>query len=1597
MSKALAKETLKDVLDVLRDCTALAQDIQLKILQVLPPLLQNHADYLADELLATALQICFLLFASKPAVVANTAAATLQQLVVSVFGRAAQEDEVSSDEGFVTEVPVEDVSVAVRSAALDAFRLLNDICLLTEGHDPTFLSPASMPQNFGLEILESILSNYAVTISAHMELVHILRIRLMPFIIRVLSERVMFSTTVRSLRLLPVIFNDLLSVLPSECEMVLSLLNHMFDPDAAVLWKRVLCMEIFRGLHSDAPLVRSIYHRFDEQEGKRNIVQDHMSTLVRLASEKPSIIGLGQQSSVPASSGQTEDETDEMAALQADGVAGTFGVAMTLRASTAPGISVRLSTMRIPCLDQLDKTEPPPIPPAYLYTLALTCLNSLSEGLTRFLQPFTVMPDGGSKRKQKPVADGERVSTPTSHKADAQETDSQKPQIASSAGAARLPVNPLDLRDHALYNQIQTSAHMVETCWPALLASYSTFFHAALDSEYFHALVRSFQKFTQIAGVLRLSTPRDAFLTTLGKNAVPSGLVSMPSLGHESPAAEPREMRRDARAALDKGPLSGALNSATEKGKRSTELNRASLNTRNLLCLRALLHLGIALGPVLERAWSIVLETLQSADLIIHHVTTQRRQVRGGQNLGANDNEVLGDIGNEISAVRIAATRMLESSADLPEAGFLDITRNTCALMKYAREKPATLERNPPSPSASKSHTPKSSLSRSLVSAVPSPDPRATQFVIETLGKIVEVNSGRLLQRSPAESGWRVIIDALHGVISAPSRYFQLRTAASHLACKLVDLTASTTVAVDLADVIREEGLGALVELVATLHKSTSEDKASRSCEMDIHDQALETLKRALERYGDSLTAGWDAVFTVVSSVFRHIGDAKDAGFEEPTDTTLIAISPKLVRSSFASLHLICSDFLVSVPRSYMGVMLHTIYLFCRQQDEFNISLTSTALFGNVSDFLFHSSLSGPVDHHSSDVDGTRIRETDGDPESGSLKGLLLHLAGVTVDPRPEIRHNAVHTLFSILDSWSERLRTHDWAAFQHRIILELFTSNAKKYDQTAPVRGPASDQRIVGWNEAVVLILDRVSRLLMACLGNLLNEEPFLSFWSMFLDHLRGLLDRKDMKVSGAVFESLDRILSTAASDHRDAFGTYASSAWELWRDGNPARPDDTHPSSIDNQAALLAYIRCLSTLNSIVGSGLRLDQLCSMLAELRVCVIRSSPATYSEDIDRMTPVQSETMQFIQNVDAQRPGFAPELIRSLSTLSSLAYERGLEMDAKSGPTFVALSKASMDGLEALVGRCKALGDIYRSGSLVAALHALSNSILQKYYEAPEGKGIPTWKKATQVLVGMTRSFVPVMVETDFEDTDRVSTWADLIACVEAIVSSGSEDSSKSRDSAEDQDFDIEAFNSMYDLLVPALGSEMVHDGLRRRFAASIFEGSLIHEPHPDDLPPPGGDVLVNIKSEHIGRVKSLLPARRSRVSRALLDKLFDLVARHVGPDAWIRLAQSAAPYLILRTSLILKAYVLDQPLRGRMPLPASQKKELLHVLTKLVELESEPKAIPQAPGVVSDRRKHLYWVHDLVVRAQMVARADPSLHEALSRVMKAVSINLGA
>ena len=771
---------------------------------------------------------------------------------------------------------------------------------------------------------------------------------------RLLSERATFAATVRAIRLVPLFLGRLLFALLSECEMMLSLLNHVLDPDNAVLWKRALCLELFRGIHNDSALVRSLYSRFDEHQEKRNIVGDHLAILVRLASEKPAVIGLGQRST---SSSHSRDSSVEQATVQADSLIGSIGVTVTMTEPDAPGISARWSTLRIPCIEQLDKSEAPALPAAYIYSLALNCITSFSEGLAKFLLPFTLPTEAKGKRKSRVNEDDDQNNG--FGQDDRRGVNDTKPHLPrrQSTRSRKSPINPLDLKGHELYGQICTSSHMVEHCWPALLATYSTFFNATLDSDNYHTLVRSFQRFTQVAGLLDLSTPRDAFLTTLGKHSLPPTSPNALAIGTSKvfPSIESSESP----LFTDKEPdASLSLNLASGRQRQQTDSGYVSISTRNLLCLRALLNLGIALGPLLQKSWLIILETLQHADFMLFHSETTRRQtsshlkqIPGGAS-AIDDSSDTGEHALEVAAAKTAATRMFESTGDLPNPAFMDILRCLFSLVRniqiHLTEYLEVIDEDLPSPQLTPGkHYKLPGLPHVLNDGVSAT--RGNMFVLTRLAEIINCNISRLQRQDSRENGWNILTEMLINSLSIKGFSTEIRVEAAGNLNRLILAVATSqdNLLQDERDEIRKRGLIALLKGISSLYKEDrSGSKMAQSCDSEIHKLSLETLRSLLEHCGDSLGLGWDKVFAIIISVFAkpvsgdHFAHDCDDHGDEEDDNNYKPRSPKLLQSSFGSLQLICSDFLVSVPHSCLLTLLDTLYAFSCQEQDLNVSLT---------------------------------------------------------------------------------------------------------------------------------------------------------------------------------------------------------------------------------------------------------------------------------------------------------------------------------------------------------------------------------------------------------------------------------------------------------------------------------------------------------------------------------------------------------------------------------------------------------------------------------------------------------------------------------
>lgn len=156
----------------------------------------------------------------------------------------------------------------------------------------------------------------------------------------------------------------------------------------------------------------------------------------------------------------------------------------------------------------------------------------------------------------------------------------------------------------------------------------------------------------------------------------------------------------------------------------------------------------------------------------------------------------------------------------------------------------------------------------------------------------------------------------------------------------------------DLQRRIQTQVLAALAEQAEPAMRIQS------TTDVEIRRMALDTLFKILENSGHSFIAGWDRIFPVLRTACpSHLAQlpsspetprALDTIDEDdsPREGSFFfsaekpARTPILVRTSFPSLQLICTDFLAALTIDELRECIGTLADFGRQADDVNVALT---------------------------------------------------------------------------------------------------------------------------------------------------------------------------------------------------------------------------------------------------------------------------------------------------------------------------------------------------------------------------------------------------------------------------------------------------------------------------------------------------------------------------------------------------------------------------------------------------------------------------------------------------------------------------------
>ncbi|KAF9222197.1 hypothetical protein BS17DRAFT_195192 [Gyrodon lividus] len=1612
--KAVPQSAVPLIISTMSDAMSQGVDIQLRILQTLVSLITNFPS-VHGEMLGDALLLCFKLQDSRIAVVSSTAAATLRQLVMFVVDKMVDEDGRDAvDSELMSEVTLPDGSTATLGPyARDAYSVFEDLCLLANSEKPHFLNLEYLHKTFALELIESVLTNYHDLFRKHEELLMLLQHHLCPMLLKSLSDRAVFPLTLRCTRVVFLLLKQFSFELKTEAEVFLVLLIRMISDDADSVatdhigsrpaWTRVLAMEIMRGLCSDAELIRNIWDRYDAQHSGSKVFTSLISALKRLVTEKPALLGVSSQMlgvGAPFHPAEGASGSGSGYGLDVGGVAGMVANAAATAASatvsgvvgmigSGTGLSVQTSAMKLQCIDQLDKADPPPIPESYVYLLGVQCIVSLCEGFASFTGPLYT-----SIMVQRPRTAGE--------------------PIIRAPPALDLSILP---PDELATRHLCVVRSMVDNGWPALLAALSFIISTNLSDELFVDVLTSYQAMTNVAGMLALTTPRDAFFTSLAKFAIPSRVVASLESYIEPPT-----------------PRSGS--SLTENLGLTTPVQPPGLSERNLVCLKVLVSSALFLAGSLGESWYGILEALQNADYVLTMKGSQPSSARrpsafntgsipstrsvsaagGPPEVGKPSqpqlarHPLLADV--DPDNVQLAIQRLFEASKNLEDPAFQEFVNALCKLSSEmigmqsdasAMGESESVDELSCSVSVSSATlSPRNDLlHRRRVSGIHLPKTlRSGDFGVERLGTVAMLNIHRLIYRAP-EVAWNTTTSHLLSITSLPSAPQAIRVQAARILDEiLVVVPRNLSSTGELQAIVQRRVLDVLARQIVL---TSDAGAAGTSTNVELRRMGLETLHQILQASGHTLVVGWGSIFEMLGSVCKPAILSRTVSMDSVSTLSLQEHRPKppplgynnergytaLVKIAFQSLKLVC-DSVSSLSPEDLRLCISTLGQFGRQADT-NIALTAAeSLLWSVSDSI-----------------QAKRKDAEEEPEYSTLwMFLLLEVLGLCTDARPEVRVGAIQTLFRAMQLYGATLSLETWNDCMWKITFPLLDAISVETRRSLPYApllpsGATPDQ---AWDESKSLALQSIGSIIKEFLVSKIMRLPaFSDAWRVFVSHIQDtvLLDRRPL--STPALQCLEKAVNSLSATADDGMRPRVAEAWECsWQACNDIgsvilQGGKSHFSPRDEvsslhraftQDSLVAFIDVIRTTRKIsrqqVNGEWPLERLTRLMEILKGVLTYPNSPEYRPDVDALTPVQASVIDAICDVDLSGSDVPSLVMRDLSEFSTLPFLAGfhthpMQVSAPGSPvtpvststrkhiTYVGLSKKTMPSLVELYLQFKDRAEIYENGTLEAVFSAYAIPIKLKYdCPAPSkfGKDPPLWKMATTCFLRIVTACVTAMSELGeaIPDSRVEAIWRQIIEGFRGGIladCSAAENLDLEEQEAE-ENFDLALISSLEIDLVPHLGNSRIPDYLVAQLAKILYQGSQLYKSPLDisrSTSPGLGDRmgtrnnagssrnsyedLEKLDLESLGSTATGDLVSRERFSFWCFDLLF-LICSNVTSDQETsrkRVAALCLPSLLDRCKTAMVGYIADEALRGSLPFPRVREDELLYVLRKLLDL----------------------------------------------------------
>lgn len=1489
VSSIVPADKIENVLVGLEESISIGTDIQLRIIQCLPSLMQNYN--IEGKNFLKLLDICSSLTNNRSLVVNNTASATLQQLFSDFFDNTMEVFRNEGEESY--EIKIGEETTKVQKLVYEGYQIFNDLCNIINNDSLEYLDQKIHLKTLSVfEIIENVIITHKELFLNLTQYQHLLKSKLIPGLLSNMNNTHQnFPLIVRTIRVIHVLLFTQLDNLEIESEIILSFLNHiLLSNDSStsngkgastesiqtshsesinqVNWEQILILEMYRSLFSEFDIIKSIFENYDNNPKKKDVIQELLSIINNFLLNNSYII-INDVVSIPL--------------IQPGSVY----------------LSVQLSSLKISILDHLDKLEPPTnIPNTYSIYLVLRLLMSFSEGISNFIEDLSNTPE-----------------------------------------------------KEELENNIEFIRSIIESSYPYISQLFKSFIYISMDNETFHALIRSIQKFTHSVGLLGLQDSRDGLMLILSeaiikntskqdKKIVQPGSSSLQEQGKQllafgeslvesfSSTIQPLQQQQQDQ-------VSNQVQTAEGDGYR---VKSRRFNSRQVTCFRALTNLAISLGSTLDKSWEIIWLTFQWVDFFISGPDEISGYYNNKEFKNFNESQLPSLNPQDLSNIDASMKKLIDSFAEYPESSYFE-------LIQVLSE----------------------SFNESIYNDNPQPKfkdlticPYNKSYLMKRLISVVQVNPIKFLVL--ADNPWNHLVQFFIKFVTSRNLSSNIRI---HLVENFNDIIINvsehgfeTSNSDEIKSLTSKKTLDGISKILQSLFNlGIPSELLLLNCETEIHLILLNTLHELIDRYDKYYQNSWDIVFQILNTSFRN-RDGEESSFSEhnENDKKLSEKFRSLIGSSFDTLKLILDEFLLTLPFNQLKILIDTLFNFCSQVYDLNISFSSVSYFWLISDSVksrignVNSEISKNVNINDENSLISFINETNEESQFYYKildVYLLSSMSKLTSDSRAQVRDGAIQTVFKIIDFHGSLIPS--WGLI-YDIVLPLLLDLKKvgEVQNNVNINNGSYNNIKKEWIESLSLKLSGLvsiyNKFVIKFDGDQKETDINIKLWKKIIEYFNKLLEFKWLELDLKLFKSYNDLILPLKPDgkHNIEIRNLLYNFWSNFI---------IEYDFINNQyqEILAIYVECFTTLYHIIREDLTTEEIGIILSILNKCARYPILPSNLNDDKQMTNLQKSVIESLKIIDSKDEQINSSIVQQLTTILIYPFDTRVRIEKKLNnsnnklngkklkiPTFIAISHHAMDLISYRIKQFTNLEVLLTDKGMIKLIQSLLE-IHQNKSEGIPSRQRKLWVESNELLTIIVSRLINENLSTIQKNYEL---WDLLLASINICFEESPWDETN-------ESINIGQYHKLSEQIIPAMLSiakdERI-DSLIEGFVKKIYEKSYLYK-------------FNDIEQAIIGPQESIDDIRQSLINYDF-DQSFgsaEVLASYDNRDIRVtclkelikfaessddKLVNISLPYFINRSAYTIRRFIADAKLNYRAPLPRIQEEEVKIIVLAITTMK---------------------------------------------------------